>query len=162
MNIGSWWNRALKLISYKPSNQRHAGATLARLGICNKWGLCQHVHCWMQESSVFWSQRVSRKALRHICPSKCLAFIAIFSITYFYGLRMAFCFHPQHIVIINSSLILLCWLHVRPYLPLNTLSPINIFQISDTICRIQMKMPQQLPVVFVSAQSEMLSLKFVL
>lgn len=67
------------------------------------------------------------------------------SIMYFYGLGMAFCFYPQHIVIINSSLILLCWLHVRPYLPLNTLSPINIFQISDTICRIQMKLCQELP-----------------
>lgn len=34
----------------------------------------------------------------------------------------------------------LCRLHVRPHLPINTLSPINIPQISDTIWRIQMKL----------------------
>lgn len=75
-------------------------------------------------------------------PSKCLASAAISLIYYVFpwiggGI---FCFHPQHVAIINSSLIPLCWLHVRPYLPLNTLSPISIFQISDTICGIQMRL----------------------
>lgn len=85
-------------------------------------------------------------------PSKCLASAAISLIYYVFpwiggGI---FCFHPQHVAIINSSLIPLCWLHVRPYLPLNTLSPINIFQISDTICGIQMKLSlsASLPPVF--------------
>ena len=87
------------------------------------------------------------------------------SIMYFYGSRMTFIFHPQHLVIINSSLIPLCWLRVTPYLPLNTLSPINIFQIfPDTICGIQMKPSQRLPAPrrLGSARSEWLSLKFVL
>lgn len=66
------------------------------------------------------------------------------SIMYFCGLRIAACFLPQHIVIINSFIILLCWLHVKPYLSFNTLFPINIFQIYDTICRIRMKQSQQL------------------
>lgn len=149
MNIGLWWNGAPRLISYKPSNQRHAGATLAVLGICNKWRLCQHLHCWMQGSSVFWFSTCHPRGIRGARVRAKMFSIHCYlfpSIMYFYGSRMTFIFHPQHLVIINLSLIPLCWLHVTPYLPLNTLSPINIFQISpDTICRIQMKPSRRLP-----------------
>lgn len=145
MNIGLWWNGALKLISYKPSNQRQTGAMLAGLGICNKWELCQHVHCWMQENSVIaFNTSAERHSSIFVQANVLHLLLSFSSIMYFCGLRMAACFHPQHIVIINSFLILLCWLHVKPYLPLNTLFPINIFQISDIICRIQMKQSQQL------------------
>lgn len=49
-------------------------------------------------------------------------------------------FTPQQTGEMNSSLMLLCRLHVRPYLPLNTWSQINIFQISDTISRTHVKL----------------------
>lgn len=99
-------------------------------------------------------------------PSKCLASAAISLIYYVFpwiggGI---FCFHPQHVAIINSSLIPLCWLHVRPYLPLNTLSPINIFQISDTICGIQMKLslpPSFLPTFLLAASGRRLCVRLV-
>ena len=131
MNIGLWWNGALELISYKPSNQRHAGTMLAGLGICNKWGLCQHVHCGMQGKQC---QRVSPKALQHICPSKCLVFSAIFFIYYAcVWIEDGILFSPSAYCI-NSCLISLCRPRVRPYLPLSTLSPVDVFQISDRIC----------------------------
>lgn len=143
----SWMYKSAELNQYRfvvkwgsqvyfvPSNQRHTGAMHAGLWICNKPGLCQHVHC-----CVSWFQFVSWTARRHIL-SKQMFFSRV---RYFCVLRKASSFCLGHIEIINSSLIPLWWLHVRPYLPLNTLSPINIFQISDTICRIQMKQPQQL------------------
>lgn len=46
---------------------------------------------------------------------------------------------PSTAVIMNSSLMPLCRRRVGPYLPLNTLSPINIPQISDTICPTQIE-----------------------
>lgn len=42
MNTGLWRNAALRLISDKPSNQRHAAAALAGLRIVQKPKLCKH------------------------------------------------------------------------------------------------------------------------
>lgn len=164
MNIGLWWNGVLTLISYKPSNQRHAGAVLAGPGIWNKWGLCQHVHCWVHEKECLFICQLKETLTLFFFLSKCLAFTAIFLICYVFP-RIAkgiLFFLPSAHSIINSSSILLCCLHVRPYLPLNTLSPINIFQISYTVSEYKWGSPCSCRLCVVSSQGRLHSLNFVL
>lgn len=96
--------------------------------------------------------------------SKCLAFTAIFLICYVFP-RIAkgiLFFPPSAHTIINSSSILLCCLHVRPYLPLNTLSPINIFQISYTVSEYKSGSPCSCLLCVVSSPGGLHSLNFVL
>lgn len=91
--------------------------------------------------------------------SKCLAFTAQLSQLLCVSMdwEKDSVFTPQHTGIINSSLMLLCWLHVRPYLPLNTWSQINIFQISDTISGTHVKLSPA-----ASSRGKLHSLKFLL
>lgn len=142
MNTGLWWNgthayfiQACKSVTYlQPMNLKLIRALSALLDAGKKHGFYFNVSAERQ-SSMFVS-------------STCLAFCTVFLVYYvFLWIGNGILFLPQLIVIINSFLIRLCCLHVRPYLPFYILSPINIFQISDRICRIQMKLSQQLLVV---------------
>jgi len=72
------------------------------LGICNKRGFRQHG----RRSVSF--QGVGQKALRHISLRLHVSrsALSLSSIMYFYGWRMAFCFHPQLIAMINVAVLL--------------------------------------------------------